>query len=78
MTAAPIHQDNTFHAARATADRDWRIPIVKAKRVVETLPDPRGLPFDPRVKPFRILDCIASAILCAAIIAPFAILFWRA
>ena len=40
MTAAPIHQDNTFHAARATADRDWRIPIVKAKGVVAPLPSP--------------------------------------
>lgn len=77
MTAAPL-QDNTFHAARAKADRDWRIPIVPSKGVVKPLPDPRAVPFDPRVKPFRILDCIASAILCAAIIAPFAILFWRA
>lgn len=40
MTAAPIHQDNTYHAARATADRDWRIPIVPAKGLVTPLPSP--------------------------------------
>jgi hypothetical protein len=76
MTAQPIIRDNLFHAATARSDRNRQIPIVKAKGVVSPLPSP--LEFDPRVKPFRILDCIASAILCAAIIAPLAILFWRA
>lgn len=49
MTAAPIHQDNTFHAARAKSDRNRHIPIVPAKGVVKPLPSP--LEFDPRDPP---------------------------
>jgi hypothetical protein len=82
MTSAPILQDNRYHAARATADRDWRIPITPAKGVVETLPSP--LEFDPRDPPRLVhVPVIASAIgglflLAGVIAALFKLVFWSA
>lgn len=70
MTSAPIHQDNRFHAAKATADRDWRIPIVPAKGVVMPLPSP--LEFTaPKASPAWVGWLKSVAILAAIVV-----LFW--
>ncbi len=73
----PLATDRLYDAARQTNQRRDRSPVVRARRVVTTLPDPRAVPFDARVRPFSILRQLpAFACLIIAISAVWAAASW--